>query len=154
MRRREFATTAIALVGAGCVMPATSDTETNNDEKANKHHITVLNSDEKPHSFVISVENSSSDEIFRRDYELSANTGDENRVINGEPAFVEVVIDGEYEKEFEWNPNFTDFSKRYPDGCDGKRQVSLTIEVTDDDLAGEYSDDSGDFQRSFGCSTA
>lgn len=59
---------------------------------------------------------------------MDANSGDENRIIDGTPEKVTVVIDGSERVQFPWAPREEPhFVASYPDGCSEATSTSLSI---------------------------
>lgn len=93
-----------------------------------QHYVDVLNGTEQPHVFAVTVTDAAGETVFEHEYDLDAGTGDENRVVDGAPARVAVVVDGEERHEFAWAPaESADFAGSHPDGCSTATTTSLTI---------------------------
>lgn len=72
--------------------------------KTDQHYVDVLNGDEEPHDFTVTVTNESGEIIFEHTYHLGPRKGDENRIIDGTPESVTVVVDDDEPVRFPWNP--------------------------------------------------
>lgn len=111
-----------------------------------QHYVDVLNGTEQPHVFAVTVTDAAGETLFEHEYDLDARTGDENRVVDGAPARVAVVVDGEERHEFPWAPReHPSFTAAYPDGCSTATATSLTIRYGLESEA--------DVEPTYGCET-
>jgi hypothetical protein len=78
--------------------------------------------------------------LFDNEFELGANTAVENRVVQGDPATVEVTVDDREPAVFDWAPERTAFPEDYPNGCGGQNTVSLRIEVAENGFDRQQAD--------------
>ena len=72
--------------------------------ETDRHYVDVLNGDEEPHVFAVTVTNEAGETIFDHTYDLGARKADENRIIDGSPAEVSVVVDDADPVRFPWAP--------------------------------------------------
>ncbi len=121
-RRGVLASTAgiVAPLAAGCTGIL--------DGSGERHTIDVLNGTDTAHRIAVSVFDEDSAVLFSREYSLEPGTGDENRILEGSPARVEVAVDGDAPVSFPWDPNTTPtFATNHPDGCPDGTTTSLTV---------------------------
>lgn len=121
-RRSLLASTAglAAAALAGCSSAVSRE--------AARHYVDVMNGTEQPHGFVVTATDEGGETLFEHEYELAARTGDENRIIDGTPVQVTVVVDGTERVQFPWAPRENPaFTGAYPDGCSDATATSLTI---------------------------
>lgn len=125
--RRNLLSTIIVPSGAalaGCV--GSLDTSSADPEgDAALHTIDVANGSEERHAITVTVENAGEETIFERTYDLGPRTGDENRIIDGDPAAFTVAVDDTDPVEFQWNPQGKDNAESK--GCSKGTTTSLTI---------------------------
>lgn len=113
-------------------------------EPPERHSVDMYNSSGSGHRFEVTVIDASGETIFRHEYDLGAGKGDENRVIEGTPSRVTLVVDGEERWAFDWAPlESSDFVATHPDGCPGDTSTGLTIWY-----------DSNGVRPVYGCETA
>jgi hypothetical protein len=123
--RRSLLTSTATLTGttlAGCLGLA---------DEPERHYLDVLNYGDEPHVFAIEVTDETGSALFEREYDLAAGTGDENRVVEGDPARVRVTVDAAEPVTFRWQPPASSDAT----DCSAATTSSLSIEY--DGPAGE-----------------
>jgi hypothetical protein len=123
-RRSLLASTAV-LTGttlAGCLGPG---------DEPERHYVDVLNYGAERHVFAVEVTDETDSVRFEREYDLAAGTGDENRIVEGDPARVRVRVDDAEPVAFQWQPPASSDAT----DCSSATTSSLSIEY--DGPAGE-----------------
>lgn len=85
-----------SAIFAGCSALASEDPP--------RHSLDVYNGDDDQHVFAVSVTNEDNEVIFENEFNLEANTGDENLVIEGTPATISVTVDDRKPETLPWDP--------------------------------------------------
>lgn len=114
--RRSLLASTAALAGttlAGCL----------GADGPERHYIDVLNGDDAAHTFRVVVTDESDSSLFERAYDLDAGTGDENRIVEGTPATVQVSVDEDDPVSFPWQPP----AGSEASDCSSATSSSLTI---------------------------
>jgi hypothetical protein len=114
--RRSLLASTAALAGttlAGCL----------GGDAPERHYIDVLNGDDAAHTFRVVVTDESDSTLFGREYDLDAGTGDENRIVEGTPATVQVSVDEDDPVSFPWQPP----AGSEASDCSSATSSSLTI---------------------------
>jgi len=121
----DFAGALSSVTLAGCSSITSRDT--------NRHYVDLLNGSDNSHVFVVTVTNDDGKEIFNKEYDLESLTGDENRIIEGNPAKVSVTVDERKAETFKWDPlsGAGDHSGECSDG------TSTSLSIYYDQQAGE-----------------
>ena len=97
--RRSLLTSTATLASAtltGCSAVLGGETD--------RHYVDMLNGDERSHVFAVTITNAAGETAFDHRYDLGARQADENRIIDGNPAEVTVVIDDSDPVQFPWAP--------------------------------------------------
>lgn len=118
--RRSFLSSTIAFASAtlaGCTTAL--------DGETHRHYVDVLNGDEESHVFVVTVNNAAGEVIFEHEYGLGPRKGDENRIIDGIPSEVTVVVDDNDPVQFPWAP--LEGPGAISEECSQGTSASLTI---------------------------
>lgn len=132
--RRSLLASTAALAGttlAGCL----------GADGPERHYIDVLNYDDAAHTFRVVVTDESDSTLFEREYDLDAGTGDENRIVEGTPATVQVSVDEDDPVSFPWQPP----AGSEASDCSSATSSSLTINY-------DLQSDTG-LEPTFGCET-
>jgi len=109
-----------ASAAAGCSGVLGSD--------RSRHFLDVMNGTDESHAFAVTVFDADDAVIFEHEYALDANAGDENRVVEGQPARVAMSIDGGGRNVIPWEPRSdSSFVTNRPDGCPDGTTTSLTL---------------------------
>jgi hypothetical protein len=136
--RRALLTAATGLATAGLAGCTGSDVA--------RHYLDVLNGTDAAHTFAVTALDADDAVLFDHDYDLDQRSGDENRVVDGTPARVEVAVDGGDPVGIPWEPRGdSSFVTSNPDGCGDATTTSLTI------WYGKETD--ATLEQSFGCET-
>ena len=99
LARRSLLASTAALASAtlaGCATVLGGETD--------RHYVDMLNGDEESHVFAVAVSDEAGKTIFGHTYDLGARKADENRIINGSPAEVSVIVDDADPVRFPWAP--------------------------------------------------
>lgn len=115
------AATGLATAGlAGCAGVLGSE--------VSRHHVDMLNGTDAAHTFAVRALDADDAVLFEHEYTLDPKSGDENRVIEGRPARVEVSVDGGGPTAIPWEPRSdSSFVTNHPDGCPDATTTTLTL---------------------------
>jgi len=89
------------------------------------HYVDMLNGDDEPHVFAVTVTDDDGGVLFDKEYDLAASEGDENRVIDGAPAEITVTVDDADPVSLPWAPRESTGSAT--DGCSQGTTESLRL---------------------------
>lgn len=121
-RRTVLASTAGVLSTqlGGCAAPFRPE--------STRHYVDVLNSDQTAHVFSVTATGENGEELFEHEYDLEPSSADENRIIDGAPAEVTVLVDDSDRYRVPWAPMEDErFAQNHPDGCSEATSASLSI---------------------------
>ncbi|MFC6766356.1 hypothetical protein [Natrinema soli] len=104
----------------------------------------MYNGSDEQHVFAATVTNENDETIFKEEFDLDPNTGDENWVIEGTPATITVTIDDRKPVMFSWDPQTG--AGDHSGECQKGSSISVSLWYNQQDGEG--------LKQVYGCETA